>query len=101
MHEDKNTIIDNDNKKITIFRIRHLFEFLKIGKYNKMIIKSTTGQLKIIKSSPIPTPSIFYFLWPLKVIDMKFNKHVYFIVCIMRLIFCLRQSTIKNGILCL
>lgn len=61
-----------------------------------MIIKSTTGQLKIIKSAPISPPSIFYFLWPLKVIDMKFNKHVYFIVCIMRLIFCLRQSTIKT-----
>lgn len=35
MHEDKNTIINNDNKKITIFRIRHLFEFLKIWKNNK------------------------------------------------------------------
>lgn len=35
MHEDKNTIINNDNKKNTIFHIRHLFEFLKIWKYNK------------------------------------------------------------------
>lgn len=35
MYEDKNIIINNDNKKIIIFCICYLFEFLKIWKYNK------------------------------------------------------------------
>lgn len=76
MHEDKSTIINNGNKKITIFRIRHLFEFLKIWKYNKKHNWSTENY-KIVADTN--TFNILLFM-AIKVIDMKFNKHVYFIV---------------------